>query len=637
VLFRSLLCSDGFMLNVLHSLHELSVPIKVDKIDLRHPFISESRIAIREDEARINCTKENFLEWKQQNVDKLTKGESNFHTDCFFLSFMCHHLSIIPTINKYNRRLRVIKEMNRVIEEIKQTEHLWKTTPAAARNKLLLERWQAKVKNLVNSKYCADVVLLDPALLQRCLQFYSLAANVLYRYANFDKIKDSSLLLTENVPLEWSALPEYFIEDIADLFIFLLQTSPQSLDDHSAHDLSLFFAVFSCNSNYMKNPYLFAKLVEVLFTSSPLVQPRTKYFNDLVINYPCAQKYLVTSLMKFYSDVERTGASSEFYDKFQIRYHISIIFKTIWEYPIYQAAFLKESNSGKQFVKFVNMLINDTTFLLDESLESLKRIHDVQNLMQNKPEWDKLGIEGQHQKESQLAQDERQCRSYLTLATETVDMFNYLTKHIHEPFLRPEVVDKLTAMLNFNLQQLCGPRYQELKVKNPEKYNFEPKKLLDRLTGIYLNLSPYDKFAEAVANDERSYRKELFENAREIVYKSNIKTMTELELFHNLSVKVESLVAQKSQFDIDFTNTPEEFKDPLMDTLMIDPVCLPTSGKIMDRSVIMRHLLNSSTDPFNRMPLTEDRLVSETELKEKIHKWVRENIPNGHLFLQRQS
>ena len=38
------------------------------------------------------------------------------------------------------------------------------------------------------------------------------------------------------------------------------------------------------------------------------------------------------------------------------------------------------------------MLINDTTFLLDESLESLKRIHDVQNLMQNKPEWDKLGI-----------------------------------------------------------------------------------------------------------------------------------------------------------------------------------------------------------------------------------------------------
>lgn len=41
---------------------------------------------------------------------------------------------------------------------------------------------------------------------------------------------------------------------------------------------------------------------------------------------------------------------------------------------------------------------------------------------------------------------------------------------------------------------------------------------------------------------------------------------------------------------------------------MVDPVSLP-SGKIMDRSIITRHLLNSNTDPFNRQPLTEDMLV----------------------------
>lgn len=47
--------------------------------------------------------------------------------------------------------------------------------------------------------------------------------------------------------------------------------------------------------------------------------------------------------------------------------------------------------------------------------------------------------------------------------------------------------------------------------------------------------------------------------------------------------------------------------DPLMDTLMTDPVMLP-SGNIMDRAIILRHLLNSSTDPFNRQPLTESML-----------------------------
>lgn len=29
-------------------------------------------------------------------------------------------------------------------------------------------------------------------------------------------------------------------------------------------------------------------------------------------------------------------------------------------------------SSGKEFVKFVNLLMNDTTFLLDESLDALK-------------------------------------------------------------------------------------------------------------------------------------------------------------------------------------------------------------------------------------------------------------------------
>ncbi|KJH47753.1 u-box domain protein [Dictyocaulus viviparus] len=45
-----------------------------------------------------------------------------------------------------------------------------------------------------------------------------------------------------------------------------------------------------------------------------------------------------------------------------------------------------------------------------------------------------------------------------------------------------------------------------------------------------------------------------------------------------------------------------------MDTLMEDPVKLP-SGHIMDRKHIMRHLLSSQTNPFNRAPLSEEELV----------------------------
>ena len=50
------------------------------------------------------------------------------------------------------------------------------------------------------------------------------------------------------------------------------------------------------------------------------------------------------------------------------------------------------------------------------------------------------------------------------------------------------------------------------------------------------------------------------------------------------------------------------YVDPILSTLMRDPVRLPTSGVIVDRSTISRHLLSDQSDPFNRMPLNESML-----------------------------
>jgi ubiquitin conjugation factor E4 B len=54
---------------------------------------------------------------------------------------------------------------------------------------------------------------------------------------------------------------------------------------------------------------------------------------------------------------------------------------------------------------------------------------------------------------------------------------------------------------------------------------------------------------------------------------------------------------------------PDEFLDPLMFTLMEDPVILPVSRTVMDRSTIRSHLLSDPHDPFNRVPLTIDQVL----------------------------
>jgi ubiquitin conjugation factor E4 B len=49
------------------------------------------------------------------------------------------------------------------------------------------------------------------------------------------------------------------------------------------------------------------------------------------------------SLSVLLSDVETTGSSSEFYDKFTIRYHISLILKGMWDSPVHRQAIINES------------------------------------------------------------------------------------------------------------------------------------------------------------------------------------------------------------------------------------------------------------------------------------------------------
>lgn len=45
----------------------------------------------------------------------------------------------------------------------------------------------------------------------------------------------------------------------------------------------------------------------------------------------------------FLTEIETTGASNEFYDKFSIRYHLSIIFKTMWQTPQHQLNMIEEA------------------------------------------------------------------------------------------------------------------------------------------------------------------------------------------------------------------------------------------------------------------------------------------------------
>lgn len=88
--------------------------------------------------------------------------------------------------------------------------------------------------------------------------------------------------------------------------------------------------------------------------------------------------------------------------------------------------------------------------------------------------------------------------------------------------------------------------------------------------------------------------------------------------------KVDRLEKRQRADQEALTDPPDDFLDPIMSTLMMDPVILPSSKVTVDRTTIARHLLSDQSDPFNRSPLTMDQVQPDVEMREKILQWIKE-------------
>ena len=72
----------------------------------------------------------------------------------------------------------------------------------------------------------------------------------------------------------------------------------------------------------------------------------------------------------------KTKALTIFVSKslFYILIKFSVIMSSLWENSNYREQIINIGSNDPEFIRFVNMLINDTTFLLDEAISSLKEI-----------------------------------------------------------------------------------------------------------------------------------------------------------------------------------------------------------------------------------------------------------------------
>jgi ubiquitin conjugation factor E4 A len=71
-----------------------------------------------------------------------------------------------------------------------------------------------------------------------------------------------------------------------------------------------------------------------------------------------------------------------------------------------------------------------------------------------------------------------------------------------------------------------------------------------------------------------------------IVRIGGVGILNDLNMF---AKKVHQTAMQKKEEEEILIDAPEEFLDPIMSTLMVDPVVLPSSKAIIDRPTIARY------------------------------------------------
>ncbi|KAJ0745903.1 putative ubiquitin conjugation factor E4, core [Helianthus annuus] len=216
----------------------------------------------------------------------------------------------------------------------------------------------ARVLNLGLLKAFSDFKKLvqDRDLLQQALSFYQLMVVwLVHRIGGF------KMPLPQTCPTDFACMPEHFVEDVMELLISLLgfhELWTVFIRLYLVDDFMNFIIMFMACPEYIRNPYLRAKMVEVLNCWMPLVHCLSQV--HILRGHQLSVQYLARNLQKLYVDIEFTGSHTQI---------------------------AKEEEKGV-YLNFLDFLLNDSIFLLDESLNKILELKELEAEMSNTTEWE---------------------------------------------------------------------------------------------------------------------------------------------------------------------------------------------------------------------------------------------------------
>lgn len=640
--------SDAFMLNLCGILLRLCKPLfkpgyKVLLVDPTYCAVVEidrfeKNVHLKEcseETCLLPKTDEDIGNGAYENL-RVTAETYNFITECFFMAHKAIDLSYRVCIEKFTSMSREIHRLQNAYQDT-----LAQGGQDVAQN--LLQMLTSQTQQFL----CLRNSIMEPNNDALLLQFYEASSvwlvaitskteeefKKLLEIRSFaPKVKSTMKLpLTEYVPQYLRSVPEHIIENIVGYLTFIRHFDQQKIctDNESQSEIFQMILIFMGSVERVRNPHLRARLAEGLESLLPKESTYNVYDKNLFTEHSDRLK-IIPNLLHVFVSIEMTGQSVQFEQKFNYRRPMYRIMEFLWTYDEQKECFKNLAIDAEKnmeaveppiFLRFINLLINDAIFLLDESLSNLQQIRQLQTAQDN-GEWNNLSSLERQQNIANLQHLGMITKFDNILGRDTINILKLLTNEIKGIFCHESMVNRIASMLNYFLLHLVGPKKRNLKVKDKKEYEFDPANTVLEICRIYVNLKGNQNFCLAISQDGRSYSSELFDFAENVLVRiGGGQLIGEIKEF---SDKVKRLEKQQKEDQEALCDVPDEFLDPIMSSLMIDPVILPSSHVTVDRSTIARHLLSDQSDPFNRSPLTMDQIQPNIELKTEIEKWIKQ-------------
>ncbi|EDW77401.1 uncharacterized protein Dwil_GK18107 [Drosophila willistoni] len=639
------IASDAFMINLCAILMRLCAPLCLPSLKVM--LVDPTYCAVPDDERAakgVNLLKaydESCLLPIDDGETRITAENYHFITEIFYMAHKCFELGNRPCIERLTQEMRQFQNSQTAYEDLVQGDP----------NNELVKNLERMLLDQRQRVLCIRNVLSEPDSDTTILKFFEASAIWLTEVAllpreSYEECLDKrnfSPQMLRNLELlsvtppfvapYMKSVPEAVIDNIAAYLNFCRRLNgTESIHMYqSSHDAFFkMILLFMGSSELVKNPHLRAKLAEALEYLLPTqgYDQNLKSFVTNIFDSHVDRKQCVRSLLHVFVSIEMTGQSVQFEQKFNYRRPMYAIMEFLWTKEEHVKSFrhlAKEAEENIEatepplFLRFINLLINDAIFLLDESLSNLEQIKQLQQAQDN-GEWNQLSRNERQQQISNLRHLGMLARFDNILGRDTINILKLLTTEIKSIFCHNSMVDRIASMLNYFLLHLVGPHKERFKVKNKKEFEFDPAQTVLEISHIYINLSSDESFCLAVSQDGRSYSEQLFSYAENILIRIGggqlIGDMSEF------AAKVQKMGAQYKEEQELLADAPDEYLDPIISTLMTDPVILPSSNVTVDRSTIARHLLSDQTDPFNRSPLTMDKVKSNEALKLEIDQWI---------------